>query len=82
MKLGVWTSNARARRDKLTQEQLDALRELGMDWAVCGAEFAPTAGSLNVGGPLTDGRPGAETDDLCLNGAKHRADAWTALSAM
>lgn len=33
VKLGVWTSNIRARRDKLTQEQLDAIRELGMDWA-------------------------------------------------
>lgn len=33
VKLGVWTSNTRARRDKLTQEQRDALRELGMEWA-------------------------------------------------
>ncbi|MEU8949624.1 helicase associated domain-containing protein, partial [Streptomyces sp. NPDC048489] len=33
VKLGVWTSNARARRDKLTQEQLEALRKLGMGWA-------------------------------------------------
>lgn len=33
VKLGVWTSNARSRRDKLTQEQLDALRELGVEWA-------------------------------------------------
>lgn len=33
VKLGVWVSNTRARRDKLTQEQLDALRELGMQWA-------------------------------------------------
>ncbi|MGW1591928.1 Helicase associated domain protein [Streptomyces sp. NPDC002386] len=33
VKLGVWISNIRARRDKLTQEQLDAIRELGMDWA-------------------------------------------------
>lgn len=33
VKLGVWTSNVRSRRDKLTQEQLDALRELGMEWA-------------------------------------------------
>ncbi|KOV67981.1 helicase [Streptomyces sp. NRRL WC-3618] len=32
-KLGVWTSNVRSRRDKLTQEQLDALRELGVEWA-------------------------------------------------
>ncbi|MFE1590819.1 Helicase associated domain protein [Streptomyces sp. NPDC058737] len=33
MKLGVWVSNTRARRDKLAQEQLDALRELGVEWA-------------------------------------------------
>ncbi|MEV7152954.1 Helicase associated domain protein [Streptomyces sp. NPDC093084] len=33
VKLGVWTSNTRARRDKLTQAQLDALRELGVEWA-------------------------------------------------
>ncbi|MFJ9200904.1 helicase associated domain-containing protein [Streptomyces flaveolus] len=32
-KLGVWISNTRARRDKLTAEQLDALRELGVEWA-------------------------------------------------
>ncbi|WP_338930363.1 Helicase associated domain protein [Streptomyces netropsis] len=30
VKLGVWVSNTRVRRDKLTQEQLDALRELGV----------------------------------------------------
>lgn len=33
VKLGVWVSNARTRRDKLTQEQRDALRGLGMQWA-------------------------------------------------
>jgi hypothetical protein len=32
-KLGVWLSNAKTRRDKLAPEQLDALRELGMEWA-------------------------------------------------
>ncbi|GAA3352200.1 hypothetical protein GCM10017744_000120 [Streptomyces antimycoticus] len=31
-KLGIWYSNTKARRDKLTQEQLDSLRELGMEW--------------------------------------------------
>ncbi|CAL9670021.1 hypothetical protein SUDANB145_07366 (plasmid) [Streptomyces sp. enrichment culture] len=31
-KLGVWVSNTRARRDRLAREQLDALRELGMEW--------------------------------------------------
>jgi hypothetical protein len=33
VKLGVWLSNARARRDKLTGEQLEALRDLGVEWA-------------------------------------------------
>ncbi|WP_327411456.1 DEAD/DEAH box helicase [Streptomyces sp. NBC_01233] len=33
VKLGVWVSNTKTRRDKLTQEQLDALRELGVEWA-------------------------------------------------
>jgi superfamily II DNA or RNA helicase len=33
VKLGVWVSNTKSRRDKLTQEQLDALRELGVEWA-------------------------------------------------
>ncbi|MFF4534138.1 Helicase associated domain protein [Streptomyces sp. NPDC001407] len=33
VKLGVWVSNTRSRRDKLTAEQLDALRKLGVEWA-------------------------------------------------
>lgn len=33
VKLGVWVSNTKTRRDKLTQEQPDALRELGVEWA-------------------------------------------------
>ncbi|MEU0119884.1 Helicase associated domain protein [Streptomyces bobili] len=33
VKLGVWVSNTKARRDKLSAEQLAALRELGMEWA-------------------------------------------------
>ncbi|MEE1928777.1 Helicase associated domain protein [Streptomyces sp. TRM 70351] len=33
VKLGVWISNTRARRDKLTQEQRAALRNLDVDWA-------------------------------------------------
>ncbi|MET7504527.1 DEAD/DEAH box helicase [Streptomyces microflavus] len=33
VRLGVWLSNTRARRDRLTAEQLDALRELGAKWA-------------------------------------------------
>ncbi|MEV6002149.1 Helicase associated domain protein [Streptomyces griseomycini] len=33
VKLGVWISNTKSRRDRLTQEQVDALRDLGVDWA-------------------------------------------------
>ncbi|MFJ7264901.1 helicase associated domain-containing protein, partial [Streptomyces globosus] len=33
VKLGVWVTNTKSRRDKLTTEQLAALRELGMEWA-------------------------------------------------
>ncbi|MFG2676848.1 Helicase associated domain protein [Streptomyces sp. NPDC048445] len=33
VKLGAWTSNTRSRHDKLTQEQLNALRRLGVGWA-------------------------------------------------
>lgn len=33
VKLGVWVSNTKTRRDKLSAEQLGALRELGMKWA-------------------------------------------------
>ncbi|MCX5346203.1 DEAD/DEAH box helicase [Streptomyces atratus] len=32
VKLGVWVSNTKSRRDKLTQGQLDALRQLGVEW--------------------------------------------------
>ncbi|PWI46182.1 DEAD/DEAH box helicase [Streptomyces sp. ICBB 8177] len=33
VKLGVWVSNTKTRRYKLSAEQLDALRELGVEWA-------------------------------------------------
>ncbi|MFZ3597886.1 Helicase associated domain protein [Streptomyces sp. BH104] len=33
VKLGVWITNTKTRRDKLGAEQLGALRELGFDWA-------------------------------------------------
>ncbi|WP_327259911.1 MULTISPECIES: DEAD/DEAH box helicase [unclassified Streptomyces] len=32
VKLGVWVSNTKTRRDKLTAEQLDVLRKLGVEW--------------------------------------------------
>ncbi|RRQ86325.1 DEAD/DEAH box helicase [Streptomyces griseofuscus] len=33
VRLGVWITNTKQRRDKLDAEQLDALRKLGMRWA-------------------------------------------------
>ncbi|HUR05907.1 MAG TPA: Helicase associated domain protein [Nonomuraea sp.] len=33
VKLGVWVSNMKSRRGRLAQEQLDVLRELGVEWA-------------------------------------------------
>jgi hypothetical protein len=33
VKLGVWVSNTKSRRDRLAAEQLEALRELGVEWA-------------------------------------------------
>ncbi|MEU3034689.1 DEAD/DEAH box helicase [Streptomyces griseoaurantiacus] len=33
IKLGVWVSNTKSRRDRLTAEQRNALREIGMQWA-------------------------------------------------
>lgn len=41
VKLGVWVSNTKSRRDKLTHEQRAALAELGLDWA---AEWTGPAG--------------------------------------
>ncbi|MFJ7124778.1 helicase associated domain-containing protein, partial [Streptomyces albogriseolus] len=33
VKLGVWISNTRARRDRLDADQFAALAELGVEWA-------------------------------------------------
>lgn len=43
VKLGVWISNTKSRRDRLTADQLAALAALGMDWAgpVPAIEAAP-----------------------------------------
>ncbi|MFD7342053.1 helicase associated domain-containing protein [Streptomyces violascens] len=32
VRLGVWVSNQKSRRDKLNEQQLAQLAELGMDW--------------------------------------------------
>ncbi|WP_373685552.1 helicase associated domain-containing protein, partial [Streptomyces lunaelactis] len=33
-RLGVWVSNTKSRRDKLTQPQRDALAQLGVEWTL------------------------------------------------
>lgn len=33
VKLGVWNSNVKSRKGKLSADQLAALAKLGMDWA-------------------------------------------------
>jgi hypothetical protein len=33
VKLGVWVSNTKSRRERLDTDQLAALRELGVEWA-------------------------------------------------
>ncbi|MEU3297139.1 Helicase associated domain protein [Streptomyces longwoodensis] len=33
VRLGVWVSNTKSRRDRLAQDQLDALRDVGVQWA-------------------------------------------------
>ncbi|MFD9271485.1 helicase associated domain-containing protein, partial [Streptomyces goshikiensis] len=33
VKLGVWVSNTKSRRDKLTADQISALTALGIHWA-------------------------------------------------
>jgi superfamily II DNA or RNA helicase len=58
VKLGVWVSNTKSRRDKLTSEQQAALAELGVPWAKAAAVLAPSSGTT----PLADGpvQPGRE----------------------
>jgi len=33
VKLGIWISNTKSRRDRLTEPQRAELAELGLDWA-------------------------------------------------
>lgn len=44
IKLGAWTLNTRARRDRFTREQLEALRKLGVEWASVGAARSAATG--------------------------------------
>lgn len=50
VKLGVWVSNTKSRRDKLSAEQLAALAELGVDWAVT----APKQSTKSAPAPTDD----------------------------
>ncbi|MFE9446586.1 Helicase associated domain protein [Streptomyces sp. NPDC006602] len=77
VKLGVWVSNTRARRDKLTQEQLDALRELGIEWA----GPAPAALALTGGGseqPAPTETPVPEQRDADNTGTDEEREAEAA----
>lgn len=33
VRLGVWVSNQKSRRDRLSEQQLSCLAEIGVDWA-------------------------------------------------
>lgn len=63
VKLGVWNSNARSRRDKLTADQLAALAALGMDWAgpPPAIEAAPAPPALETTEPVA-GQPRSERE--------------------
>ncbi|MFF2721558.1 Helicase associated domain protein [Streptomyces sp. NPDC058011] len=54
VQLGVWLSNTKSRRDKLTAEQLAALAALGMSWA----GLPPPAGEPDAPArPAASGQP-------------------------
>ncbi|MFB6679026.1 hypothetical protein ACFCWG_42825 [Streptomyces sp. NPDC056390] len=40
VKLGVFLSNSKSRRTKLTKDKLAALASLGLGWAAAGGEYA------------------------------------------
>lgn len=58
VKLGVWVSNTKSRRDKLTADQLAALAKLGMDWAgpPPAVENAPERPALQSASSTPQGR--------------------------
>ncbi|MFC7934462.1 DEAD/DEAH box helicase [Streptomyces cinereoruber] len=61
VKLGVWVSNTKTRRDKLTAEQRAALAALGMEWAgvVSAVEAAPEPPAAQSAPPATPARRAA-----------------------
>ncbi|GHE13855.1 helicase [Streptomyces alanosinicus] len=72
VKLGVWVSNTRARRDKLSAEQLAALAALGVDWA----GPAPTGGGSEQPAPAE--APVPEQRDAGGAGADDESEAEAA----
>ncbi|MFE6131304.1 helicase associated domain-containing protein [Streptomyces sp. NPDC056437] len=47
--LGIWVANQKQRRDKLTEAQREALRELGVDWACrCPRRIVEQSGQRNA----------------------------------
>ncbi|WP_428933662.1 Helicase associated domain protein [Streptomyces sp. ACT015] len=71
VKLGVWLSNTKSRRDKLTGEQLVALAALGMDWAgaVLTVEAAPASAAPSAAPTERPTREHhEECDKVCYEG--------------
>ncbi|MFH9122826.1 DEAD/DEAH box helicase [Streptomyces globisporus] len=50
VKLGVWISNTKSRKDRLDADQLAALAKLGMDWAGLGSGTEPQLDSAGRNG--------------------------------
>nr|WP_243876368.1 Helicase associated domain protein [Streptomyces sp. 846.5] len=75
VKLGVWTSNTKSRRDKLTTEQLAALAELGLQWrrrAISSPTVARIGGGRNprasaAGAAQRQRRPGPSRASRVVN---------------
>ncbi|GGV51044.1 hypothetical protein GCM10010245_80240 [Streptomyces spectabilis] len=82
VRLGLWVSNTKSRRDKLTLEQRAALTELGVDWAKPvtipqATPDSPTArtGTTRDGAPPWPRRRGSPVLALHDLGADSRAEA-------
>ncbi|MGW1281374.1 Helicase associated domain protein [Streptomyces tsukubensis] len=70
VKLGVWLSNTRSRRDRLSAEQLAALAALGMEWAgpVPAADAAPEPAPTAAPKPLAVREHHEECDEELYEG--------------
>ncbi|MFD8174863.1 Helicase associated domain protein [Streptomyces sp. NPDC059709] len=82
VKLGVWVSNTRARRDKLSAEQLAALAALGVDWAgPAPAAPAPTDGGSEQTAPTETSVP-EQRDADAMTDQEREAEAARGLARM